>query len=731
MEAKFPRGANMANTVNHKTADLRKRVLAVTLTAFTSFASSFPASAEGLGWKLPGLAAAEFDGAEVLETGAVGWTLPGPAKALKDAAGRRVQSPADRASGTLLKGPSLILTGFSGHRYARPVLPEMQRQAARDNPDFQEIDLDAPVVTLSDIEGFGHAMNGDEVTRPPYDQLYAREIGQVFGAVLDDAVKPNLYLSATSAYGLQIVGPDKDANKVPDRLTKGDASAVWMEGQWGHETLSGPGTIWRVDGTTGQVAIFANITQDGLENPGASLGNLAFDPLRDSIFVSDLSTGLIARMNLRGTVLETFDHGQLARLTEGLPSLSYDPTRRVEITDTALDTLDPSTWGMAPDGRRVWGMAVQGDRLFYGVASGKAHRPEVLSVGLDARSGAFLNDPRWELTLAEGAALLDISDIGFAPDGALVLAQRGRRAPSYDFASLVEVGQAQVLRYVRESPKDDPTTPSVWVEVPDVVAVGFAPDAANGSGGLAFGPGYDAEGFLDFTQCRGTLWTTGEALRQNSELAIALQPGGMLQIDGAQAQPAILTHAQNTPPWLSYQIDFDGDFPLGKQQGYMGDVAVLGCNGAQAAATNANMEGSGQTCKGRSCQWLACLRDPKACLPDAKACAANAVTIDCDTKTGTWVASLTTKGIGKTRFNALKLTDPTGKLTSLPQTASLPAPPPNNPKVALTGLGAGQVGQIKLCSFDKDAAMDGLPHDCCNSSVEFKIPAKACVKEIQ
>lgn len=703
---------------NYKSTALRKPLLAFSLASFACLNAPLPAAAENLGWKLPGAAAK--DNAEIVDP-ADGWVLPAPAKISLDGAGRPVQSPADWPVGTLLSGPSQVTTGFSGSRYARPVLPEDQRRAARENPDFLEIDLD------SDIEGFGRAMNGDEVTRVPYDLLYAREIGQVFGAVLDDAVTPNLYLAATSAYGLQIVGPDTDGDKVADRLTTGDASAVWMNGQWGHDPLSSPGTIWRVDGTTEQVAIFANITQDGQENPGPGLGNLAFDTARDQIFVSDLSTGLISRIDMRGSVQESYDHGQTAAKTSGLPNVSYDPADPVKITEAALNTLDPATWGFAPDGRRIWGLALQGDRLFYGVDSGKEKRPEVWSVGLDARSGDFLNDPRWELTLAESAPALEISDIGFAPDGAMVLAQRGQRTPSYDFTALADVGQAQVLRYVYESPEDDPATSSVWVEEPEVMAVGFLADATNGTGGLAFGPGYDAEGFLDFTQCRGTLWTTGETLRLNDQLATALEPGGMLQIDGVQAQPSTLIRAENTPPWLSYHHDYDGGFPKEKRHSYLGDIAVLGCNGAQLAASGGDTGGNGTSCKGKSCQWQACLRDPKFCRPDPKACAASAVTVECDSKTGTWVASLTTKAKTEATFDTVKLTDPSGKLTALQQTASLPS----IPKVALTGLGAGQIGQIKLCSFDKDAGKDGLPHDCCNSTVEFKIPAKACVKEIK
>ena len=194
--------------------------------------------AEGLGWRLPASGTA---GAEDVQAATnTGWALPASSKSIPDAMGKRVDGPADRPQKPLFSGAAAVVTGFSGHEYGRPVLPEDQRAAARLNPDYQVIDLDGPVVTLTDIEGYGHAMNGDEVTRAAEDTLYARQIGQVFGAVMDDEVAPSLYLSATSAYGLQIVGPDANGDTLADRRSTGDAEARWMDGQWGHDPLSGP-----------------------------------------------------------------------------------------------------------------------------------------------------------------------------------------------------------------------------------------------------------------------------------------------------------------------------------------------------------------------------------------------------------------------------------------------------------------------------------------------------------
>src|SRR5436309_7926053 len=80
------------------------------------------------------------------------------------------------------------------------------------------------------------------MTEPQRNPVTAREVGQVFGVVLDDASPPNIYLSATSAFGLHLV-PGK-----PE----------WMPGLWG--AGGGPGTIYRLDASNNyRPRVFANI----------------------------------------------------------------------------------------------------------------------------------------------------------------------------------------------------------------------------------------------------------------------------------------------------------------------------------------------------------------------------------------------------------------------------------------------------------------------------------------
>ena len=143
----------------------------------------------------------------------------------------------------------------------------------------------------------------------------ARQIGQVFSLALDDANPPNIYAAASSAYGLPIVVPDADGDGVPDRSRRGAPNAAFMPGLFGPITLDGgPGSIWKINGSTGAVTLFANVMLGGVPNSGPALGALAFDPASRQLFVADRDTGMIHRFTLDGVERGRFDHG-----TQALP----------------------------------------------------------------------------------------------------------------------------------------------------------------------------------------------------------------------------------------------------------------------------------------------------------------------------------------------------------------------------------------------------------------------------
>ena len=459
-----------------------------------------------------------------------------------------------------------IVTGFSG------ITPPDQPPPSGDPLDTTFINLDGSSMVIQQLQPDGPP-KGQLIASPPAFAAKARDVGQVFGITLDNApditgaAAPNIYLSATSAFGLNLVvdGPDGK----PVRTRTGAAGARFMDGQWG--TAGGatgtPGSIWKVDGTTGQISLFTTIAA----NTGAGLGDIVFDPASQQFFASDLDTGLIYRLASDGTIIDTFDHGVNGRPTHGLAAVADDGSE-IDVTSAAFDTTDPKTWGFTQPERRVYGLAVHNGRLYYAVAKDLS----IWSIGLNL-DGSFAGDPRWELDVTGLPSDNEITNIVFDPEGRMILAQRGAVTGSYDYTTLAESKTSSVVRYTREVP-DDPSTPSTWVETPQSYAVGFPPEGNNASGGIALGYGYDSSSSAIGGACSAYLWSTGDSLRDASAINPPLDPAldPPAQVHGLQGNDRSLVRPENDPPLSSYFTDYDGntDDSTAAEQGHVGDVEI-------------------------------------------------------------------------------------------------------------------------------------------------------------
>ena len=100
----------------------------------------------------------------------------------------------------------------------------------------------------------------------------------------------------------------------------------------------------------------------------------------------------------------------------------------------------------------------------------------------------------------------------------------------------------------------------LWVPVPEEYAIGFPAGHRNTAGGIALGYAYDKTGSIRRGACGGTLWTTGDALRNNEKLAAKLGDEGPLDVHGLQGNDVGLVRPQNEPPFQSYFVDYDGQF---------------------------------------------------------------------------------------------------------------------------------------------------------------------------
>jgi hypothetical protein len=648
----------------------------------------------------------------------------------------------------ILNAGDAVVTSFSGVVDPVPADPVPADFVALDET---LINVDGVTARINPLSNFGYVWDGRAWPADVIKEFKAHDIGQVFGVTIDDETWPNIYVSASSAYGLHIVAPDADGDGRPERLKKGTKNASWMPGMWGTAdandpagSVGGPGSIWKIDGKTAEVSLFANVTLNGLANSGAGLGNITYSKEFKQVFVSDLSTGMIHRYNLDGTEGDVFDHGVVGRKAAKLKPVAYDPAGAVDITSKDFDSEDPETWGFTDEERRVYALAFHNGRLFYSVTGGS----QIWSVGFDKTTGKFAGDAIWEIDVPKKPKNLPVTDMAFTQQGAMILAQRGEISSTYDYANFAALGKSRTYRYWLESPKDDPATPSRWIAEPEEYAVGFDDQNRNADGGIALNYGYDTQGRIDFSQCEASLWSTGDNLRQSDDvkLAHALLPGGPLFIDGLQGIPAGPVNQDpplknNQPPWASYMLDvtvantdqtLETDDPLQWSDvtttGWMGDVAIYHpCDGGKA-----------QYYGGAGYYWsyphYTTTTTETTCTPGVdcpdehhKVCVIPRGEFVCDETSGNWSFQLGASLIPGVHANTLKITSSSPGISIF-----------NGPVIALGspatslhigGALQGQLINIGLCLFDKAEADSGKPFDCCNTTITLQAPSARCVKK--
>jgi hypothetical protein len=462
----------------------------------------------------------------------------------------------------VLPAGDAAVAGFSGTIVVGSP-PEPQRI------DKTYINLDGPALRVIGLDRLGGPPQGQFVAAAKPFMATARQIGQVFSVALDNADPPNIYAAATSAYGLPIVVPDADGDGVPDRTSRGAQNAAFMPGLFGPAINGGgPGSIWKIDGRTGAVSLFANVVLAGVPNSGPALGGLTFDPASRQIFVADRDTGMIHRFTLDGVDRGQFDHGVQGLAAAQLPPAAFDPRKRINLQDPAFDSTKPATWGYPPIVRRVFGLGVSQSRLYYAVASGL----RVWSVAI-MPDGSFGADARIEIAIPPGPQSgAEISAIAFDRAGHMLLAERDPPTGAYDYNVLATPAGGRSLRFSAKQPGEN-RTPFYWQADGDY-ALGFPPNFTNGNGGLALGYGYDSAGNIDRGSCGAWLWATGEQLRLSRDRSIAarLRAGGAEAVNGLQGNSSELVRPQNAPPFNSYFMSY---IDPAEQPGLMGQVGGM------------------------------------------------------------------------------------------------------------------------------------------------------------
>ena len=112
---------------------------------------------------------------------------------------------------SIIRRGDAVVTGFAGVTASgAPTAP-----GASPLDEFF-IDLEGPSAQILSLGSLGVPPEGQLVAPRERFRLKAGDIGQVFAIALDGDEVPNIYLGATSAFGLRIVAPD--ANGRPKRL---------------------------------------------------------------------------------------------------------------------------------------------------------------------------------------------------------------------------------------------------------------------------------------------------------------------------------------------------------------------------------------------------------------------------------------------------------------------------------------------------------------------------------
>jgi hypothetical protein len=476
---------------------------------------------------------------------------------------------AQQASTAVYVAGNGAVTAFSG------VLPPVQIAPGVDPNQKTFIDLNGPALRVVDLQHMGGPAVAQLVGAPKPFTFSAAQLGQVFGVALDDSEPPNIYVAATSAYGLPIVAPGPDGT--PQHIQVGAPNAGFMPGLWGPQ--GGPGSIWKIDGVTAAVSLFATVATNGRANSGAALGGLAYDPDSKSLYVADRESGLIHRFGMNGSERGTYDHGVTGRAAQGLPPVPWTSQQATNVASPQFDSGQPATWNYAAPGRRVFGLAVHERRLYYAVADSL----QIWSVGLNP-DGSFADDAVIELATPPSTGPTEISKITFDEQGRMFLADRPAPTGAFDFEVLAAPAIGRVLRYAVVEIMPDGRR--IWQQQPDEYAIGFPPDFRNGNGGVAIGYNYDHNGEILPGSCGGFMWTTGEDLRQPSDPALAARLGqsGPLDVNGLQGNGTWRIRRDDEPPLESYFVDYDDEYDDPAERGHLGDIAIERlCSPAQRA----------------------------------------------------------------------------------------------------------------------------------------------------
>jgi len=321
-----------------------------------------------------------------------------------------------------------------------------------DDPAYAGFDSTVLVMTSDDIYfSEPNALRVIDISGdpPPPNMSYAAPIyihpswttvnfgGGVFGLTLDSF--GNIYTAASTIYG----------------------------------TLAEPDRIYKVDGVTAEISVFAE-----LPNAGPAFGNINYDCVSETIYVANHEDCRIYQVEMNGDIRSTYHHGS-GDVTNGPPNDPGEP-----------DGV------FCPLGDRIWAVQSHYGRLYYSVwweDSGRQNpneQNEIWSVAYVDDQG--IPDPataELEATVPglQGNTYSNpISDISFAATGWMLGAERSMHGDT-------QTGAHQSTTYEFQQMN------GTWQVIGTTYVVGELPNSSSGGVDHDFEEG-------------GYVWMTGDAL---------------------------------------------------------------------------------------------------------------------------------------------------------------------------------------------------------------------------
>jgi hypothetical protein len=305
--------------------------------------------------------------------------------------------------------------------------------------------LDRSVLVMTtNAQEDGFALHVVDISGPPpqpnlwypapiyHDPAWSEQnLGQVFGLTLDS--DGNIYVAPSTVYG----------------------------------PTATPSTIKRIDGVTGAITEFAV-----LPNNGPALGNLNYDCVSETIYVSNHEDGRIYQLDMNGEVVSTYHHASM--------TATVGP---------ANDPAEPDGV-FAPLGERPWAVQSHAGRLYYSVwwshlGAQTNHPNEIWSVAYADQQG--VPDPATARLEFQVQGLgSPVSDLSFAATGWMLISQRSMFGDMSTSAH-----QSTTYEYDFNN--------GAWENKGTTFIVGELPNSAAGGVDHDFAPG-------------GYVWMSGDAL---------------------------------------------------------------------------------------------------------------------------------------------------------------------------------------------------------------------------